>query len=113
MKFLRDDLRPADKLDLAKQLYDAEECCLDPFTKWARKAYPTAEEFVCAENMLILEKIFAAAPASNVHAENRFSRQARQAVSCHGNHVAPVAVATSHVLGEAKTILDTRMASGA
>jgi hypothetical protein len=92
---------------LAAELYRADDCDLDPFTTWIRSMFLTSGAFLADDNLRFLRLLFESTPASNVHSENRFSRNSRQIVSAHGNPALPSTLAAAHMLSEAKTIVDT------
>jgi hypothetical protein len=106
-QFVNDEVSEGARQLLAAELYRADDCDLDPLTAWIRLKFLTSGAFPADDNLRFLRLLSESTPPSNVHSENRFSRNSRQVVSAHGNPALPSTLAAVHMLSEAKTIVDT------
>ena len=94
---------------LAATFWRAQECCLDPVSRWLRGHVRSEADVLAPEFRHLLRRIFEATPASNVRSENRFSRQSRHGVTSQGNPAELSSLAAAHTLAETKSQLEAHM----
>ena len=91
---------------ISDAIYDANDCCLSRFCKHLRGLFPDAAGMRSPKGRQFMKAVWEAVPSANVQSENRFSRQAHNESTNSGNASDPATVASNHLLGESKAILN-------
>ena len=101
-----EDVSDEVKRNVAQMLVDASECCLDDFSAWVKELHPTVEA-VLNDSLQFLRDVFSNTPLTNVASENRCSSAQQRWSASHGHVGGPSTLASDHVLGESKLVLDS------